>query len=197
MVILILPALYPWLSSAQSAFTLFSLLYSVSLSVFLILLVRYFNGLPTLPSVYCPHIRGRWLSLQSVSFISILSSFNNSLALNHTIISLQKKLDVIGYWSTIFAAIVLTDHFLFRKNNFDSYRIENWDKPNKLPIGIAALLSFLGGFGMVIPSMSQVWYTGPIAEAGTGDIGVLTGAVVGATLYAILRALEKKALLGR
>ena len=45
---------------------------------------------------------------------------------------------------------------------------------------------------MVIPSMSQVWYTGPIAEAGTGDIGVLTGAVVGATLYAILRSLEKK-----
>ena len=107
------------------------------------------------------------------------------------------KPDVIGYWSTIFAAIVLTEHFLFRKNNFNSYRIQDWDKPSKLPIGIAALLSFLGGFGMVIPSMSQVWYTGPIAKAGTGDIGVLTGAVVGAVLYAILRTLEKKAFLGR
>jgi hypothetical protein len=50
---------------------------------------------------------------------------------------------------------------------------------------------------MVIPSMSQVWYTGPIAKAGTGDIGVLTGTVVGAILYAILRALEKKVFLGR
>ena len=110
---------------------------------------------------------------------------------------LSPKPDVIGYWSTIFAAIVLTEHFLFRKNNFNSYRIQDWDKPSKLPIGIAALLSFLGGFGMVIPSMSQVWYTGPIAKAGTGDIGVLTGAVVGAILYAILRALEKKAFLGR
>ena len=107
------------------------------------------------------------------------------------------KSDVIGYWTTIFAAIVLTEHFFFRKNNFDSYRIQDWDKPSKLPIGIAALLSFLGGFGMVIPSMSQVWYTGPIARAGTGDIGVLTGTVVGATLYAILRAFEKKAFLGR
>ena len=71
---------------------------------------------------------------------------------------------------------------------------------NKLPIGIAALLSFLGGFtgGMVvIPHMSQVWYTGPIAQAGTGDIGVLTRIVVAATLYAILRALEKKAFSGR
>ena len=39
--------------------------------------------------------------------------------------------------------------------------------------------------------MSQVWYTGPIAKAGTGDIGVLTGAVVGVVLYTILRAVEK------
>jgi len=104
--------------------------------------------------------------------------------------------NIIGYWSTIFAAIVLTEHFLFRKNYF-SYRIEDWDKPNKLPVGIAALFAFLGGFGMVIPSMSQQWYTGPIANAGTGDIGVITGSVVAATLYAILRALEKKAFSGR
>ena len=108
-----------------------------------------------------------------------------------------KKPDIIGYWSSIFLAIILTEHLLFRKNNFGSYQIEDWDKPNKLPIGVAALLAFLGGFGMVIPSMSQMWYTGPIAEAGTGDIGVLTGSVVGAVLYAILRGLEKKTFLGR
>jgi purine-cytosine permease-like protein len=107
------------------------------------------------------------------------------------------KSDTIGYWTTIFAAIVLTEHFLFRKNNFDSYQIQDWDKPSKLPIGIAAILSFLGGFGMVIPSMSQLWYTGPIAKSGTGDIGVLTGTLAGAILYAILRALEKKVFLGR
>ena len=49
---------------------------------------------------------------------------------------------------------------------------------------------------MVIPSMSQIWYIGPVAKSGTGDVGVLTVAVVDATLYAILRALEKKAFLG-
>ena len=32
--------------------------------------------------------------------------------------------------------------------------------------------------------MFQLWYTGPIAKAGPGDIGILTGIVVGATLYA-------------
>ena len=45
--------------------------------------------------------------------------------------------------------------------------------------------------------MSQVWYTGPIAKAGTGDIGVLTGAIVGTAAYVILRALEKKIFPGR
>ena len=162
MVILIFPALFPWLSLAQRAFTLFSLVFSVS------------------PCHY--HL-----------FVLICLS----VVVQPTYHNLFLKPDVIGYWTTIFAAIVLTEHFLFRKANFDSYRIEDWDKPSKLPIGIAALLAFLGGFGIVIPSMSQVWYTGPIAKAGTGDIGVLTGTVVSATLYAILRALEKKVFLGR
>ena len=86
---------------------------------------------------------------------------------------------------------MLVEHFLFRKSNFNSYRIQDWDKPSKLPIGIAALLSFAGGFGIVVPSMSQEWYTGAIAKHGTGDVGIITGFVVAAALYAILRALEK------
>ena len=135
-------------------------------------------------------ILGKSLSLQP--FVYILS-VHRSTHLHNSF----PKSAVIGYWSSIFAAIVLTEHFLFRKTNFDSYRIKDWDKPSKLPVGIAALLSFFGGFGIVIPSMSQVWYTGPLAKVGTGDIGLLTGSVVGATLYAILRALEKKIFLGR
>jgi len=134
-------------------------------------------------------ILGKSPSLQSLFFyLSVhLSTHHNP----------SPKSDVAGYWSIIFSAIVLTEHFLFRKNNFDSYRIDDWNRPSKLPIGIAALLSFFGGFAMVISSMSQVWYTGPIAKSGTGDIGVLAGSVVGATLYAILRTVERKVFLGR
>ncbi|KAF8156873.1 cytosine-purine permease [Crassisporium funariophilum] len=101
-------------------------------------------------------------------------------------------LSIIGYWSTVFAAIVLTEHFIFRRNNFDYYFIEQWDQPQKLPLGVAALLAFFGAFGIIVPSMSQTWYTGPIARAGSGDIGVLTGAVAGVLLYAMLRAVEKR-----
>ena len=145
------------------------------------------RGLPNSTSVFC-HIFVVSCHSNPFFHISVLSA--------HLPQSPLPKPDIIGYWSTIFAAIVLTEHVLFRKN-YGSYRIEDWDKPNKLPLGIAALFAFLGGFGIVIPSMSQQWYVGPIANAGTGDIGVITGSVVGAALYAILRALEKKAFLGR
>ena len=42
-----------------------------------------------------------------------------------------------------------------------------------------------------MPSMSQAWYTGPIARAGTGDIGIFTGFVVSGMLYLVLRAFER------
>ncbi|KAF8906804.1 purine-cytosine permease [Gymnopilus junonius] len=100
-------------------------------------------------------------------------------------------LSVIGYWSTAFAAIVLTEHFLFRKS-FLNYNIANWDKASLLPPGIAAVLAFCGSFGIIVPSMKQTWYTGPIAEAGTGDIGVFTGGAVGVILYAGLRSVERR-----
>lgn len=41
-----------------------------------------------------------------------------------------------------------------------------------------------------MPSMSQTWYIGPIAKAGTGDIGVITGFVVAVGLYTVLRKFE-------
>ena len=39
--------------------------------------------------------------------------------------------------------------------------------------------------------MSQAWYEGPIAAAGTGDIGVIVGFVLAAMVYPAFRAVEK------
>ncbi|KAF8970409.1 cytosine-purine permease [Flammula alnicola] len=106
-------------------------------------------------------------------------------------------LSVIGYWSTAFAAIVLTEHFVFRKNAWTEYKVSQWDQADLLPPGIAAVLAFLCAFGIVIPSMSQTWYTGPIARAGTGDIGVITGGVVAVGTYVVFRMVEKRIWPGR
>ncbi|CDO75439.1 hypothetical protein BN946_scf184693.g8 [Trametes cinnabarina] len=99
-------------------------------------------------------------------------------------------LSVIGYWSTVFAAIVLVDHFVFRKNDWSRYDISQWCRPRQLPLGIAATLAFLCACGLIVPCMSQAWYVGPIARSGTGDIGILVGFAIAAMLYSILRAGE-------
>jgi purine-cytosine permease-like protein len=54
------------------------------------------------------------------------------------------------------------------------------------------VLAFFCAFGLIVPSMSQVWYVGPIANAGTGDIGILTGGVSAAVLYTLFRTVEKR-----
>ena len=100
--------------------------------------------------------------------------------------------DGIGYWCAAFAAIVLCEHFVFRRNDFSMYDTEDWNKPHQLPLGVAATLAFTGAFGIIIPSMSQVWYSGPIAVTGTGDIGIPAGFVVSGVLYLILRTLERR-----
>jgi hypothetical protein len=39
--------------------------------------------------------------------------------------------------------------------------------------------------------MSQVFYKGPIARAGTGDVGVIVGFIAAVGLYLVLRRIEK------
>ena len=71
------------------------------------------------------------------------------------------------------------------------YDLQSWNVPSQLPLGAAALGACALSFAVVIPSMSQVWYTGPIAHK-TGDIGFEVAMVVTAMLYIPLRHLEKR-----
>lgn len=100
-------------------------------------------------------------------------------------------LGIIGYWSSVFAVIILTEHFIFRRGRFDLYDLDAWNSPSRLPPGLAALIAFLCAFGLIIPCMSQAWYTGPIADSGTGDIGILVGSALAFMLYYGLRTVEK------
>lgn len=45
--------------------------------------------------------------------------------------------------------------------------------------------------------MSQAFYKGPIAKAGSGDIGVIVGFITAVGLYTILRTIEKRLTRGR
>ncbi|KAJ4369949.1 hypothetical protein N0V83_005713 [Neocucurbitaria cava] len=108
-------------------------------------------------------------------------------------LNLENFVGVIGYWSSAFIGIVITEHLLFRRATFASYTEDElaWDDMKKLPPGFAAIGAAVLCFGLVIPSMSQTWFTGPIAEH-TGDIGFEIAIVLSALLYVPLRYLEKK-----
>ena len=100
-------------------------------------------------------------------------------------------LNVIGYWSTVFAAIVIVEHVVFRRSDWSTYDLAQWCVPRGLPPGLAAILAFLCACGIIVPCMSQAWYEGPIAGKGTGDIGVIVGFVLAVVVYPVFRIVEK------
>ncbi|KAE9393074.1 hypothetical protein BT96DRAFT_959164 [Gymnopus androsaceus JB14] len=106
--------------------------------------------------------------------------------------TLQDILSLIGYWTASFTAIVLCEHFVFRKDQYSQYKSEYWDNPSILPLGAAAVFSFLLSFAIIIPCMGQTLYTGPIARAGTGDIGLLVGFASAWIVYMFLRSVERR-----
>ena len=79
-------------------------------------------------------------------------------------------LALMGYWVSIWIAIFLEEHLIFRKVMKADFDWENWNNREKLPVGIAALVAFLVGWAGSILSMAQVWYIGPIA-AEVGEYG--------------------------
>ena len=79
-------------------------------------------------------------------------------------------LALMGYWVCIWIGIVLEEHLLFRKWRGLGWNWEQWNRAEKLPLGIAALVAFLVGWVGAILCMAQVWYIGPIA-ATVGEYG--------------------------
>ncbi|KAI0474910.1 NCS1 nucleoside transporter [Xylariaceae sp. FL0804] len=104
--------------------------------------------------------------------------------------NLENFIALIGYWSAAFASVLIVEHVLFRRRDCASYDARRWDDAAQLPLGLAALAASAGSFALVVPSMAQAWFTGPIARR-TGDLGFEMALVVTAALYAPLRALER------
>lgn len=111
-------------------------------------------------------------------------------------VNLENFLGLIGYWSSAFLGVVLVEHFVFRGADcIKGYDVDAWNDAKRLPLGCAAITAPILSLGLVIPSMDQVWWVGPIAKT-TGDIGFELAFVVSALLYVPLRWLEKR-LTGR
>lgn len=87
-------------------------------------------------------------------------------------------LAIMGYWVSIWIAIFLEEHLIFRKAKGIGWDWTVWNTPSKLPYGFAAITAFLIGWVGAILSMAQVWYIGPIAKT-VGEYGADMGNYVG------------------
>lgn len=110
--------------------------------------------------------------------------------------SLENFLAVIAYWSSSYCAIMIVEFVVIRKRDWSTYDHAIWRDGKALPPGIAAIGVFACSFGLIIPCMSQVWFTGPIAET-TGDIGFEVAFFLSALLYVPARLLEIRFRHGR
>jgi purine-cytosine permease-like protein len=101
---------------------------------------------------------------------------------------------IISYWSSLFVAVVLIEHLVFRRLRWDNYDVSNYDKWRRLPLGAAAITACILSLGLIIPLMVQVWFVGPLAAKipGSGELGFEVAFVLCAILYVPLRWLERR-----
>ena len=105
--------------------------------------------------------------------------------------NLENFVALIGYWSASFVGIVTVGHRVFRRGEWESYDQEIWNVASRLPLGIAALSAGIICYGVVVPCMAQVWWTGPLAK-NTGDIGFELAFTLSSLFYIPFRYLEKR-----
>ncbi|MDQ6659599.1 MAG: cytosine permease, partial [Chloroflexota bacterium] len=67
---------------------------------------------------------------------------------------------IIAYWLGPWGIILIEEHFLFRRGQ---YNVDDWNTPGKLPIGWAAMVSTALGLVGIYLGAAQVLFVGPIA----------------------------------
>ncbi len=103
--------------------------------------------------------------------------------------TLTNFLGLIGYWASAFGAVILFEHLVIRRGRFDAYNLQYWDNPSKLTTGVPAVAAVLLSCALIVPTIDQVWFIGPIARK-TGDIGFEMAFAVTGLCYVPLRYLE-------
>lgn len=108
---------------------------------------------------------------------------------------LQNFLSLLGYWSTSYFAILLIEHYIFRKGSFENYNLEAWNDPARLPVGLGALVAFLFGVAGWVLGMVETWYVGPVGKligSHGGDVGNELAFIATLITYIPARYLELK-----
>ncbi|KAG9243312.1 hypothetical protein BJ878DRAFT_511448 [Calycina marina] len=120
-----------------------------------------------------------WNALAVVIFTVCALAGKNDLSL-----IFMNFLALMGYWVILWVAISLEEQLVFRRNRSPKYVWSDWNRQDKLPVGVAALMAFCLGWVAAILSMRQVYYTGPLAKL-VGDEGADLGSFIGFAVTAL------------
>ena len=134
----------------------------------------------------------RWFWCVVITIIELVCSVAGR---NDLFAIFQNFLPLMAYWTAPWVTIAFLEHVLFRKLRGVPFDWAQWENKKKLPVGAAALLSWLIGWAGAIVGMYQVWYTGPIAlEVGGhgADIGPWLSIAWCGIVYVPLRWFELK-----
>jgi NCS1 nucleoside transporter family len=105
--------------------------------------------------------------------------------------TLSNYLLLMAYWLGPWSIILLLEHFVFRHGQ---YNVDDWNTPEKLPIGWAAIVSLIIGLVGVLLGAAQAYYVGPVAlwlnRPFGMDIGFELGLVFAGIAYYFLRRIE-------
>lgn len=107
---------------------------------------------------------------------------------------MENFMNIIGYYLSIYQALLVSEHFIYNKANYAKYDYENYKDKSTYPIGLAGLVGFGFGVAGVVLGMSQTWYSGVVgSRVGTGgDIGSELGFSFAFIGYNLARPFEKK-----
>ncbi|HEV2239356.1 MAG TPA: cytosine permease [Ktedonobacterales bacterium] len=133
----------------------------------------------------------RWILTLAGAVIYVLVAV---IALQKFSVNLQGFLLLIAYWLGSYNAVVLLEH-RFRKGN---YPVQDYENASRLPPGIAAVVSMLGGLVVAALGVNQfatIGFQGPISVAVGGhpygaDLGFPLAIIATAILYYFLRRWE-------
>jgi purine-cytosine permease-like protein len=107
--------------------------------------------------------------------------------------TLKSFLLLIGYWLGPWSIILILEHFVFRRGQ---YNVEDWDEPSELPIGWAAIASMVIGLLGVFLGAAQQKFVGLIAGLVNPplgmDVGFELGIIFAGIAYYFLRQIELK-----
>ncbi|OAA73711.1 purine-cytosine permease FCY21 [Cordyceps fumosorosea ARSEF 2679] len=123
--------------------------------------------------------------------ITVIIVVVSIFAVDNFFVSIENAVSLIGYWSSQFCAVVIVEDVVFRRRDPAAYDHAAWCDARRLPLGVAAMGAGVLAWGLIVPAMNQVYFTGPIAKH-TGDIGFELAFFCSGLLYIPLRYAEKR-----